>query len=69
LVAKLRRAGASAEVFASGSPRKRYDRAKKSNPAAIVSLDIRDGAATNGFKLLDPDSETAKRAQALVEVQ
>jgi len=69
LVAKLRRAGASAEVFASGSPRKRYDRAKKSNPAAIVSLDIRDGAATNGFKLLDPDSETAKRAQALVGVQ
>ena len=69
LVAKLRRAGVSAEVFATGSPRKRYDRAKKNNPAAIVSLDIRDGAPTNGFRLLDPESETTRRAQALVGAQ
>src|SRR3569833_935430 len=48
----LRRSGVASDVFATGSPRKRYDRAKKSDPATIVSLDIRDGAPTNGFRLL-----------------
>ncbi len=44
LVAALRRAGVCAEAFVSGSPRKRYDRARKLGPAVLVSLDVRDGA-------------------------
>jgi len=40
---RLRRAGMRAELFASGSPRKRYDKALKSDPALTVSLDLRDG--------------------------
>ena len=44
LVASLRRAGVVAELFASGSPKKRYDKAVKSNPAEIISIDVRDDA-------------------------
>ncbi len=49
----FRRHGFGAELIAMGSPRKRYDRARKLNPAAIVSLDVRDGNATSSIKLLD----------------
>ncbi len=37
-LANLRRAGIAAEAFVSGSPKKRYDRALKQQPAATVSL-------------------------------
>ena len=43
LTATLRRAGFAAELVATGSPRKRYDRALKMEPASTVSL--RDGEA------------------------
>ncbi|WP_294395754.1 histidine--tRNA ligase [uncultured Sphingomonas sp.] len=48
--ATLRRAGIAVEIVASGSPRKRYDRAVKMAPGAILSFDQRDGAATRRFK-------------------
>jgi histidyl-tRNA synthetase len=54
-VASLRKAGVSAELFASGSARKRYDRAMKFRPAAIVTLDLRDGVGVHGQKLLRDD--------------
>lgn len=50
--AALRRAGIAVEVVASGSARKRYDRAMKMSPGAILSLDHQDGAATRRFKAL-----------------
>ncbi|WP_372730946.1 histidine--tRNA ligase [Novosphingobium sp.] len=50
LISKYRRAGFSAEVFATGSPRKRYDKAQKSQPQVIISLDQRDGQKGNSFK-------------------
>jgi len=50
--ARLRRAGIAVEVVASGSPRKRYDRAVKLTPGAILSLDQQDGAPTRRFKAL-----------------
>jgi len=58
LTAKFRTAGFSAELFAKGSPRKRYDRAKKSNPRFIASLDIREGYGVHGLNALagEPDS-------------
>jgi histidyl-tRNA synthetase len=52
LVADFRRAGFVAELFASGSPRKRYDKARKANPAILISLDVRDGANINNFNVL-----------------
>ncbi|AKH43637.1 histidyl-tRNA synthetase [Altererythrobacter atlanticus] len=42
-IAKLRRDGLSADLIASGSPRKRFDKAVKMGAEAIVSLSIRDG--------------------------
>ncbi|MBC2665098.1 histidine--tRNA ligase [Novosphingobium flavum] len=53
LVSRYRRAGVAAEIVATGSPRKRFDRAKKLGPAALVSLDLRDGAETRVLKVLD----------------
>ena len=53
-VALLRSAGFSAELFASGSPRKRYDKARKAEPAILVSFDIRDGEATHSLLHTDP---------------
>ena len=44
LVVALRRAGLSAALIASGSPRKRFDKAVKEGPRAIVSL--REGGRT-----------------------
>ena len=66
-VRRLRAAHVAAEVFVTGSARKRYDRAMKTKPAAIVSLDVRDGEATRGFKLLDNESERAKAAQEIFD--
>jgi histidyl-tRNA synthetase len=62
----LRRNGIAAEVFVTGSARKRYDRAMKSAPAAIVSVDVRDGAETQNFRLLRQGHAAAMRAQELL---
>ncbi|MES2002573.1 MAG: histidine--tRNA ligase [Pseudomonadota bacterium] len=67
LTAALRAAGIAAELYSTGSPRKRYDRALKSSPGAIVSLDLRDGVATHGFRLLKPENADAVRAQAIFD--
>jgi len=67
LVAGYRRAGFTAEAFVTGSPRKRYDRAKKQAPALLMSLDVRDGLHTHGLNLLDADYRRADEAQALFD--
>ncbi len=53
MTSEFRRRGFSVELVATGSPRKRFDRAKKFDPAAIISLDFRDGEMTNSIKLLE----------------
>jgi len=50
--AALRKAGIAVELVASGSPRKRYDRAMKMAPGAIISLNQADGGAARRFKAL-----------------
>ncbi|HMI20924.1 MAG TPA: histidine--tRNA ligase [Sphingomonas sp.] len=50
--AALRKAGIAVEVVGTGSPRKRYDRAMKLSPGAILSLDQADGAPVRRFKPL-----------------
>jgi histidyl-tRNA synthetase len=64
---KLRIAGIATELFLTGSPRKRYDRALKIRPGSIISFDVRDGVPTHGFKLLDPSNRQAVRAQEVFE--
>ncbi|MET0587773.1 MAG: histidine--tRNA ligase, partial [Novosphingobium sp.] len=59
LVVMFRRAGVVAELFASGSPRKRFDRAVKANPSAVVSFDIRDGEKREAIKLIRPNQLVA----------
>lgn len=53
LVARCRNAGFRTELFASGSPRKRFDKARKAEPAVLVSFDVRDGAHTTKFAHFD----------------
>jgi len=67
LVASLRRARVSAELFASGSPRKRYDKAIKADPAMIVSLDIRDGMPHRANRILKPDAVDVARVQSVLD--
>ena len=50
LMAGFRRDGFSSEMFASGSPRKRYDKALKSGAGVIVSLNVIDGVEDVCFK-------------------
>lgn len=64
LVAGLRRAGFSVELIASGSPKKRYNRALQLNPAAAISLDVRDGVATHGLRILGADHVEAGALQS-----
>jgi histidyl-tRNA synthetase len=67
LTTELRRQGISAELYATGSPRKRYDRAVKAQPAALVSFDVREGVPSHGFRLLDSENANAKRAHQIFD--
>lgn len=67
LVSLYRRAGVAAELITTGSPRKRFDRARKMEPAAIVSLDLRDGAATQSLKFLREDHAGADAINTVFE--
>ena len=49
-VAAIRRSGISAEMMASGSPRKRFDKAVKAGAASIVALALRDGQQSRRIK-------------------
>jgi histidyl-tRNA synthetase len=65
LATAYRRAGFSAEVIATGSPKKRYDRARKLDPAMIVSLDVREGVLSRNIK---PLNEAYARSAAAHDV-
>lgn len=58
----LRREGLSTELMASGSARKRYDKAVKSGAVSIVAFDVRDGANQMRFKA---DGSLLERLQDL----
>ncbi|MBW8754891.1 MAG: histidine--tRNA ligase [Sphingomonadales bacterium] len=66
LLARFRRAGFSAEAFVTGSPRKRYDRARKVAPAIVISLDIRNEEKSYNLSVLDPHYERAELAKGIV---
>ena len=62
-LARLRAGGLSAEIVASGSPRKRFDKAAKIPAHALVSVGTRDGALHINVR---GDSERAKAAETIV---
>jgi histidyl-tRNA synthetase len=49
-VAALRRSGLSAELVATGSPRKRFDKAVKAGAKTLVALAMRDGQPQSRLK-------------------
>jgi len=53
LLASFRADGFASEIFASGSPRKRYDKAMKLSPSVVVTLNIVDGVEDVGMKAVD----------------
>jgi len=59
----LRGSGFSAEIVASGSPRKRFDKAAKIPAHALISVGTRDGASHVNVR---GDGDRAKAAEALV---
>lgn len=63
----FRREGFCVELFASGSPRKRYDKARKAEPAIMISLDMRDGEATQGLSVLNEGYARAKKAHEIFD--
>ena len=67
LVTLLRRAGHAAEIIATGSARKRFDRAKKLNPAVLVSLDVREGLPTRSLRLLEAGFAQTEGISAIYE--
>lgn len=67
LVAKCRNAGFNAELFASGSPRKRFDKARKAEPSVLVSFDVRDGIASTKFAWSENTSDRVEEAKKFLE--
>ena len=63
LLTALRSGGFATEIVASGSPRKRFDKAAKIPSHALISVGTRDGALHINVR---GDSERAKAAEALV---
>lgn len=64
LIAKLRNAGFACELFASGSPRKRFDKAKKLPSHALVTFPVSDADVT--VRVLGDGGEVATQVEDLV---
>lgn len=64
LTSMYRKAGFRTEQFVAGNPRKRYDRARKLEPAILISLDIREEIKAHSLNLLDGSYVRAAEASA-----
>ncbi len=63
-IGKLRAANLAAEMIASGSPRKRFDKAVKADPEGILAFSIQDGAPAWRVKGDVPITQAIGRALA-----
>src|SRR3712207_1050476 len=61
LAQALRREQFSVDLFVVGNPRKRYDRALKTEPSCTISFDVRGGVTTSGMRLLRPGRSEERR--------
>ncbi|MEA1618543.1 histidine--tRNA ligase [Erythrobacter sp. T5W1-R] len=61
-VSMFRRMGFRAELFASGSPRKRYDKARKASPAVLISMDVRNDQSVQNWLTTFPEVEREEEA-------
>lgn len=66
MVAIFRKAGFKTELFAAGSPRKRYDKARKAEPAILISFDVRDGELTQALSLVRAEYQREAEASGLL---
>jgi histidyl-tRNA synthetase len=66
-VSALRNGGVSAELFVTGSPRKRYDRALKSAPAMTVAYNIHNGVAGSSHRVFRPDHVDPAHVRAILD--
>lgn len=70
-VARLRRAGLAAEAFVSGNPKKRFDKALRTEPSLIQSLSRRDGAPATGerrLKITDEQMAVVRAALSPIDL-
>jgi len=65
MVSKIRRQGVSAELFAAGSPRKRFDKAAKAKANAIVAFAVREERQQVRFRIDDEAFAPLKAQLAL----
>jgi histidyl-tRNA synthetase len=65
----LRHQGIDAEIIATGSPRKRFDKAVKSNAKAIVSFVVKDGVPTANLRAGETTPARLAVEQVLVTIQ
>lgn len=65
-IAALRRAGVSAELIASGSPRKRFDKASKLGAQHIASFGFQDGVVTRRMRGEMDDQSRAEWLLSLI---
>ena len=63
----LRRQGLVAEALITGSPRKRFDKAQKLNPAQIYSLSYRDGQLHKSQRGAGASQADLDRVSAIVD--
>ncbi|MED5543644.1 histidine--tRNA ligase [Novosphingobium decolorationis] len=67
-ITALRFQGIDAEMIASGSPRKRYDKAVKAGARVIVSFIVKDGVPTANVKTSEPSAESLAVEQVLQQI-
>lgn len=63
----LRRVGVAAELYVTGNPRKRYDKARKLNPAYVIALDVRNEASAVRHQVLREGAVNAEQVRAVVD--
>jgi len=56
-LAELRRAGLSADMIATGSPRKRFDKAAKADAMVLAAISMRDGVAVANLRAAEKSPE------------
>ncbi|MCP3731672.1 histidine--tRNA ligase [Sphingomonas sp. MG17] len=65
--AALRRADFRVELYATGNPKKRYDKVRKANPAYIVNLDRRNGTNGVGHQIIRAGLLDASKVRAILD--